>query len=101
MTIREERKLFTGVLLIAVALIGLAMLFAGCAPGLRKSVSVATVTLEEGAKATDKLCMQYAQTWCTTNPCPDLDRCELAYKALLEAGVAATEAGRLLNGVIR
>jgi len=102
MSAREERRLLCSVLMMAVVMLGLVILFSsGCSTGLRKSISVATTAIEVAGDGTDKLCMQYAKTWCKTNPCPDLETCKKAYQAWLEAGVAAVEAGRMLNKVIR
>lgn len=100
MTPREGRRLYGSVLLIAVALIGLVLLFtSGCAPTLRKTLSATTAGAELAAKVTRDACRALATSGCKTNPCPALDKCHRAEVLIVQSAKTLTEAAKLINEV--
>lgn len=101
MTLREERRMLSGVLLMALALIGLVMLFAsGCAT-LRKTVLSTAKATRVTAEVTRDVCRELAASWCKTNPCPELDRCHTAEAAFVRAAQALVAGGEAVNKLPR
>ena len=95
---RRERTLLLGALLVALALIGLAWLGAGCAT-LRKTLSATTAGAEVAAKITGSVCDTLASSWCKTNPCPQMQQCNKAEALLVQGATCVTEAAKLINAL--
>jgi len=96
----RERRLLLGALLVALSLIGLALLLSSCATGTRKALSTATAATELAVKVTRDVCHTLAVSGCTTNPCPALATCHAAEGDIALAAEALTRGARRLNEVL-
>ena len=101
MNVNVHRKGELGALLLTLVLIVFVLFSAGCATGLRKSLSVTTTAAEESVGALDAVCMRYAKEWCQTDPCPKLETCKAAMRHLTDGAAAFVLGAKKANEVIR
>ncbi len=97
---RRSNQALLGALLVCLALIGMALLGAGCAGGLRKTLSSVTASAVLAAEVTRDACRVLATTTCQTNPCPALEKCHRAEGLIVQGAKALTEGAALINEVV-